>query len=351
MTEREKLLRCLRRQDREHIPFDIGFNPEANRQFAEKLSGKCEREYFQCPSRSVYPDFLAAKQPFDYKELYPGGIAEGSYVDEWGICTTEKKGLVHVINPMKDFEDVKQLEGYPFPDYTNPACYTRLKEQVAGIQGEGLAAVVKAERMIFAMGRDLRGYENHLMDYCINEEFNEVLLDRVLTCQKDLIRGMAGSGADIIWLSSDVASQTNVFLRPEMYHETVAWRMRQLYETAKEVNPDILCAYHCCGNVVPIMEDILDFGIDILNPVQPESLDFELMKRNYGERLVLWGGVSVQHTLPFGTPEEVRREVRQARCALGENGGFVISPCNEITEDIPWENMEAMAEEARQYWY
>lgn len=350
MTEREKLIRCLKRQDRDNIPFDIGFNPEANRQFSGRLQGKCEREYFRCPSRSVYPDFLKARQPVNNEILYPGGIPKGAYVDEWGICTTEKKGLVHVINPMKDFEDVEQLKDYPFPDYTNPACYAKLKEQVKRIHEEGLAAVVKAERMIFAMGRDLRGYENHLMDYCINEEFNEALLDRILKCQKDLIRGMAQSGADIIWLSSDVASQTNVFLRPEMYHETIAWRMRELYKTAKEANPDILCAYHCCGNVKPIMEDILDFGIDILNPIQPESLDFESFKREYGSRLVLWGGISVQHTLPFGTQEEVRREVRRVYSMLGEGGGLVISPCNEITEDIPWSNMEAMIDEARRYW-
>ncbi|MBS6645711.1 MAG: hypothetical protein KH366_19220 [Clostridiaceae bacterium] len=350
MTEREKLLMCLKRQDRIHIPFDIGFNPEANRHFKKELQGKCEREYFQCPSRSVYPDFLEARQPFDSRMLYPGGIPKGAYVDEWGICTTERKGLVHVINPMKDFEDVKQLDHYPFPDYSNPACYSKLKGQVAQIHSQGLAAIVKAERMIFAMGRDLRGYENHLMDYCINQEFNEALLDRILKCQKELIRGMAQSGADIIWLSSDVASQTNVFLRPEMYHETIGWRMRQLYQTAREVNPDILCAYHCCGNVVPIMEDIMDFGIDILNPIQPESLDFETFKRDYGDRLVLWGGISVQHTLPFGTQEEVRREVHRVHTVLGEGGGLVISPCNEITEDIPWENMEALAAEAHKYW-
>ena len=122
--------------------------------------------------------------------------------------------------------------------------------------------------------------------------------------------------------------------------------MRELFHAAKEVNPEILCAYHCCGNVEPIMDDILDFGIDILNPLQPESLDFPSFKSKYGGRLILWGGISVQHTMPHGTAEDVRREVRNAGKILGNGGAFVIAPSNEITEDIPFENIEAFIDES-----
>lgn len=349
-TPRERLLRYLRREAREGIPFDLGFNPEAQRVFSARLGGKSEREYFGCPVRSLHPDLLAAKQEYPFEQFYPQGIPEGAFIDEWGICTTERHGLVHVLNPMKDFSDPEELKTYPFPDYSRPACYERARQAVEAWHAAGLPVIIKAERLIFAMGRDLRGYENHLMDYCIDPEFNEALLDRILACQKQMVAGMAATGADILWLSSDVASQTNVFLRPSLYHETVAWRMKALYEEARRVNPEILCAYHCCGNVEPIMEDILDFGIQILNPIQPESLDLARFKEKYGDRLILWGGLSVQNTFPRGTPEDVRAELENACRILGQDGGYVAAPCNEITEDIPWENLVAFVSAARPRW-
>lgn len=348
MTKRDALLAYLRRETRGPLPWDMGFNPGAEKEHANRLAGKSERECFDCPTRDVRPDVMKAKREFDFSVLYPQGLPPNSFVDEWGIATqVSENGLVHVISPMADFEEASELEDYPFPDYTNPACYAEMTKQVEAVKAQGLVAVAKVERLIFAMGRDLRGYENHMTDYYINEEFNEALLNRILECQLQLVQGMAASGADILWLSSDVASQDNVFIDPNTYHRTVAWRMRALYTAAKAVNPNILCAYHCCGNVVPIMEDILDFGIHILNPLQPESLDFPSFKKTYGDKLILWGGISVQHVLPHGSREEVRRAVREATEVLGRGGGYVVSPCNEVTEDIPWENLEALVEEAR----
>ena len=350
MTERERLLRYLKREDNSFIPFDIGFNTEAKKFFAHKLQGKTEREYFGCQTREVRPDLMKAKQNYDFARFYPDGIPDNSYIDEWGICTCiNEKGLVHVINPMKNFSCIEDLAGYPFPDYTRQECYDDMRKQVEKIKKEGFAAVAKTERLIFAMGRDLRGYENHLMDYYINEDFNEALLDAILKCQIELVRGMASTGADIIWLSSDVASQDNVLLNPEVYHKTIAWRMKELYKAAKAVNPDILCAYHCCGNVVPIMDDIIEFEIEILNPIQPESLNLKEFKSRFGNKLVLWGGISVQHTLTKGTTEDVRQSVRDTIDVLGKGGGFVISPCNEVTEDIPWDNLLAFVDESKKY--
>ena len=346
-SKREYLMQYLRRETKKTIPYDIGFNPNAEKEFAVKLNGKKEREYFDCWTRDVRPDFLKARRNYDFTALYPKNTLV-EYFDEWGIGTSiSGKGLVNVVNPMTLFEDAEQLKDYPYPDYSNPDCYTAMKNEVDEIHRQGLAAVAKAERMIFAMGRDLRGYENHLMDYYDNDDFLDFLLNKILECQLTLVKNIAGAGVDIIWLSSDVASQNNVFLRPSVYHEKVAWRMRDLFHAAKDVNPDIFCAYHCCGNVVPIMDDILDFGIDILNPLQPESLDFPSFKSKYGDKLILWGGISVQHTMSHGTVEDVRREVRSTGKILGNGGAFVISPSNEITEDIPFENSEAFIDESK----
>jgi len=351
MNAREALIRVIRGEDKKNIPFDLEIAASSRKFYKDKLNGMLERQYFRSPVDHIRPNFLKARQDADFSRYYKEDLPQNSFIDEWGIVTfVNEKGLTFHVNPMKDMESPEELADYPFPDFTRKECYEHMHEQAMAIKNEGRLAIAAAEKFIFAIGRDIRGYEKHLMDYYINEEFNEELLDRALECQKALVTGMATSGVDMLWLSSDVASQDNVFLSPIKYHEVVAWRMKEIFKAAKEANPDILLAYHCCGNVLPIIDEFLEFGIDVLHPIQPESMDFCEVKKRCAGRLTLWGGISVQHTFPHGTPEDVRAAVRNASKILGENGGYVVAPANTLTEDVPWENIEAFVDEGKKMW-
>ena len=350
MSDRDRVLRYLRREATDGIPFDIEFNGMTEKVYAKELQGMKEKEFFNCPTRDVHPDLSKAKQHYDFESLYKDYDKDAS-IDEWGIRTcVYPNGVSRTDNPMKDFCSAEALRDYPFPDYANPACYTSMKQAISKIKSQGHVAIANAARFIFAMGRELRGYENHMMDYYINQEFNEALLNQIMECQMELVKQMALAKPDILWLCSDVASQDNVLLNPKVYRETVAWRMKKLFFSAKRANPDILCLYHCCGNVMPIIDDIVDFGTDILNPIQPESLNFKQLKKEYGDKLVFWGGVSCQKTMPRGKPEDIKREIQNVSTILGDNGGFVISPSNLVTPDTPWENITAFVEEAKKLW-
>ena len=350
MTARDALIKVIRGEEKTHIPFDFEIAAYARDNYLDKMQGQKENDYFGNPVDRIRPNLMAAKQDADFSKYYTEGLPENTFIDEWGIATFIRNGLTFHVHPMKDMEEPEELADYPFPDFSRKECYEHMRAQADEIKSKGKLAIAAAEKFIFAIGRDIRGYEQHLMDYYMNEEFNEALLDKAMELQKQLVAGMATSGVDMLWLSSDVASQDNVFIEPGKYSATVAWRMKEVFKAAKDANPDILIAYHCCGNVLPILHEFLDFGIDILHPIQPESLNLHEIKERTKGRLTLWGGLSVQQTFPYGTPEDVRAEVRNACKILGEGGQYVVAPSNTLTEDTPWENIVAFVDEAKKMW-
>jgi uroporphyrinogen decarboxylase len=125
--------------------------------------------------------------------------------------------------------------------------------------------------------------------------------------------------------------------------------LASVIEAAKEANPEVLIFYHSCGYIEPIIPDLIEIGVDILNPVQPESMDPERIKKLYGNELAFWGTIGTQTTLPFGTPDEVRQEVKRMIETVGDGGGLLISPTHVIEPDVPWENIMAFVDAVKEY--
>ncbi|MBI3986353.1 MAG: hypothetical protein HY343_05510, partial [Lentisphaerae bacterium] len=124
-----------------------------------------------------------------------------------------------------------------------------------------------------------------------------------------------------------------------------AWlkpRLARIIAEARRVKPDILIFYHSCGFVTPFLEDFIEVGIDILNPVQPECMDFDDVHARVGDRLSFWSTIGTQTTLPFGTPDDVKAVVRSRLKTCGKAGGIVIGPTHMVEPEVPWENLLAM---------
>lgn len=134
-----------------------------------------------------------------------------------------------------------------------------------------------------------------------------------------------------------------------MWREWLKPRLASVIEAAKEANPEVLIFYHSCGYIEPIIPDLIEIGVDILNPVQPESMDPERIKKLYGNELAFWGTIGTQTTLPFGTPDEVRQEVKRMIETVGDGGGLLISPTHVIEPDVPWENIMAFVDAVKEY--
>jgi uroporphyrinogen decarboxylase len=175
------------------------------------------------------------------------------------------------------------------------------------------------------------------------------LLDKLTETGVARARVYARAGLDILHLGDDVGMQDALMMSREMYREWLKPRLKRVIDAARAENPDLLVHYHSCGYVEPLIEDLIDVGIDILNPVQPECMDFERLHDQYGDRLSFDGTLGTQTTMPFGTPEEVRRTVIRNLDIAGPAGGLRACPTHVLEPEVPWENVEAYVQACKEY--
>ena len=138
-----------------------------------------------------------------------------------------------------------------------------------------------------------------------------------------------------------------MLIAPKLWRKYFKPRMAEFIASLKAINPSVKVAYHSDGDIYPIIPDLIEIGLDVLNPIQPASMDPARVKRDFGDKLCFWGTIDEQQTLPFGTPEDVAREVRDRIATVGRNGGLIIGPTHHVQLDTPLENFWAMVEEVR----
>ena len=195
----------------------------------------------------------------------------------------------------------------------------------------------------------LRGMEQLLIDFYDDSPIAEALLDRVTDLCCAMASGLAACGVDIIHTADDLGTQQNLMISRDMYRKWIKGPMARVVQSSKKVNPEVLVFFHSDGNVAELIPEFIDIGIDILNPFQPECMDIEAIKREYGNDLAFWGAVGTQTTMPFGTPEEVQRTVRRCIETIGRHGGFLIAPTHLVEPEVPWENIMAFVEAVDRY--
>jgi len=139
-----------------------------------------------------------------------------------------------------------------------------------------------------------------------------------------------------------MGAQDRMLISPDTWRRFFKPRMATLISTLKSINPDVKIAYHSDGHIYPIIPELIEIGLDVLNPIQPRSMDPEKVKKEYGDQLCFWGSIDEQYTLPFGLPAEVEREVITRLKKLGKNGGLIMGPTHHVQLDTSLENFWAM---------
>jgi uroporphyrinogen-III decarboxylase len=152
---------------------------------------------------------------------------------------------------------------------------------------------------------------------------------------------------DMIWLGDDVGGQTSMLMSPKMWRQYFKPRMADIIASLRAINPCIKIAYHTDGVVYPIIPDLIEIGLDVLNPIQPAAMDPVRLKKEFGRNLCFWGSLDIQQTLPFGTPAQVKQEVITRLKTIGMEGGLLIGPTHNIQLDTPLENFWSMVETIR----
>ncbi|NOZ71823.1 MAG: hypothetical protein GXP38_07900, partial [Chloroflexi bacterium] len=144
------------------------------------------------------------------------------------------------------------------------------------------------------------------------------------------------------WTGDDIGSQQQMLISPAMWRQFLKPRMANFIAELKAINPDLKVAYHTDGNVWPVIPELIEIGVDVLNPIQPASMDPAEIAKAFGEQLCFWGTIDEQHTLPFGTPADVRNEVLERLRSIGRGGGLILAPTHHVQLDTPLENFWAM---------
>ena len=146
----------------------------------------------------------------------------------------------------------------------------------------------------------------------------------------------------MIWIGDDMGAQNSMIISPKMWRKFLKPLVANFIAELKAINPQVKVAYHSDGAIQPIIPDLIEIGLDVLNPIQPASMDPARLKQEYGDKLCFWGSIDEQHTLPFGTPADVETEIKTRLQTLGKNGGLILGPTHHVQLDTPLQNFWSM---------
>lgn len=353
MTPRERVQAVLDRRVPDRLPRELRLTPPLQEAFESRTGSTDPEEYYNLDVRYVHPS--SPTETTDFSSYYPEGVPRlwnppGWEVGEWGVGVRPGSLLhfVHIEHPMRNLSDVSDLKKYPFPDLTNPARYQHLRAQVESLHTRGLFAIGFMEWTIFEIAWHLRGMENLFVDIAFNPAFAEHLLERITEIRCFQARQYAEAGVDLIKIGDDVGTQRSLLMSRDMYREWFQPRHARVIAAARAVRSDLPVCYHSDGDCWDVIRDLIEAGVTVLNPIQPECLDLAAVKKEFGRDLAFMGGIGTQTTMPFGTADEVYQTVHRTIDTLGPTGYFPC-PTHVLEPEVPWENIAAYLRAVEEY--
>jgi len=364
MKPRERVSLALNHKQPDRCPLQLSFTPE----FAEKLRkalGLGPEAYNPHGGGNTY--LLERKLGCDLLLTSVGwansyyatdrySLDGVTYFDEWGVQWKKVKyetrfGSGHYTEIVgHPLSDDKAIETYQPPDPNRPELYLEAERAIREFKNEyWIVGVVVTT--IFETAWALRGFEKTLLDMALNPELVNRLFDLPFNYHLEVASKLVEMGVDMVWLGDDVGAQDRMLISPAHWRRFLKPRMAELISTLRAINPGIKIAYHSDGYIYPIIPDLVEIGVDVLNPVQPHCLVPEKLKKEYGDRLCFWGTIDLQYTLPFGPTEEVKNEVLKRIRTVGRNGGLIISPTHNLQLDVPLENFWVMIDTVQKTFY
>lgn len=370
IEHRQRVLDALNHKETDRVPIDFGgtytttiFFAAYERLKAELGVPESETHIYSKTRRLAIPD-EAVLQRFDVDTRFVGlgaydgdqcEIDEDTYLDEWG--TSWKKAddghYLYVDGPFYDEKkpDLDRLVNGNWPDPDNPGYYEGLSGRAQAQRATGAAVILNMPVGVIHQGQFLRGFGDWLKDLYKNRDFAERMMDMIAErwiAVAENALDVCGDSVDIVFFGDDFAGQMAPLFDPEIYRQLIKPRHARMIEAVK-CKADVKVLYHSCGAVSQVVDDLIDIGVDALNPVQVSAGDMEpvSLKHRFGGRISFWGGIDTQHILPFGSVDEVASEVDRVIDILGEGGGFVLNSVHNIQNDIPMANVIAMFDAAR----
>ncbi len=353
MRPRERVLAAVAHRQPDRVPLDYLAKKEAHRTLKAYLGIAEDEELLQrlgIDLRPVAPRPRVEVHPLRYADPTVEVTPDGLYKDIWGVGFVPREyptGLYMQLasHPLERVTTIAELESYPWPT-PDDWDYGNVRPDALRY---GEYAVKAHSRGFFEISWFMRGMEAFLVDLATNPDLACALMDRIKDCLMGRIRRIleAAQGAiDIFELNDDVGTQGGLMMSPALWRRLIKPRMAEMAALCRSYGVKVM--YHTCGGVRPIIPDLIEIGIDILDPVQPWAAGMEpsALKRDFGHRLTFHGSIDEQRTLPFGTADDVKREVEERIRVLGEDGGLILCPSHAIQADTPPENVLALYDTA-----
>ncbi|MCS7191981.1 MAG: hypothetical protein NZ937_03225 [Armatimonadetes bacterium] len=379
MNGRERILTSLRHEEPDKVPFDLGSTPVTGIHYIayQKLRktlglAKKDLEIWHMMQQLAWVDDdvhdalktdakgKRPKPPSSWQLNFTEDDEYVYYTDEWGITRRkQKEGGYYFdlfLSPLANAQSLSDVEGFTFPDPVDDFRFEGLREFAEKVRSEGRAFVLGGiSAGMLEMGLWLRGFENFFCDLQENRMLAEAICEKILELKMlywEKALKLVGDLVDVVQEGDDYGGQQGLLVSPELWREIFKPRLLQLFSSIKRCAPHVAIFFHSCGSIYEIIPDLIEVGVDILNPVQVSAanMDTKKLKREFGDCLTFWGGgIDTQRILPYGTPEQVREEVKRRIEDLAFGGGFVFATVHNIQADVPPENILAMWEAVQDF--
>lgn len=379
MTSRERVLATLQHEQPDRIPLVIGVSNATGIKM-QPYKGIKDIIGVQAPDNYIYdwPELGTAEideatmrrlhsdvrgvldlEPEKVRERNRRRDPHSDYIDSWGSGQTEVTpgDWFPGIHPLAEARTVADLERYQgWPDMTDPTRIAHIGETARRLAAENQFAILATPWLLFPFERAhaMQGMEAFLLNMAMDADFARALLEKIAAYCKQLMGCFLrelGDNVDIIKIGDDLGTQKSLMISPKMYRAIL-----------KPVHADFISFikartrakifFHSDGDVAPLIEDFIDIGVDILNPIQTSAgsmSDLASLKKRFGRNIVFCGGIDSHRILPFGNVEEVRQEVRRVMQILGPGGGCMIGAVHTVMNDVPPENVLAMVDAVEEF--
>ncbi len=381
LTSRDRVLTTINHEQADRVPLVIGVSNATGIEM-KPYQGIKDIIGVQAPDNYIYdwPELGTAEideatmrrlhsdvrgvldlEPTEIRERNRKRDPHSDYIDSWGSGQTEigEDDWFPSVHPLPDARTVADLDAYPgWPDMSDPSRIAHVRERARSLAEENQFAIMATPWLLFPFERAhaMQGMEAFLLNMAMDPDFAGALMQRIAVYCKKLMGPFLeelGDNVDIIKIGDDLGTQESLMISPKMYRQILKPIHADFISFIK-ARTKAKVLFHSDGDVAPLIEDFIEIGVDIVNPVQTSAgtmSDLPALKKRYGGEVIFCGGIDTHRILPFGTPEEVRQEVRRVIDILGPGGGCMIGAVHTIMNDVPPENVLAMVDAVEEFGY
>ena len=363
MTSKERVLRAFKKRqglpDRVPVQFDLC--KQHIETFAKVLNMQPQyaRSYYEDLTYRISANEIRLKLGSDVcvvggtvaADFQPIPVKDEITLNEFGMQMKPTNLYVEVVEcPLKNVTSEQEVAAYQFPDPYAPGRFTIAQQEIAKY-GRDYFIIGDCELTLFELAWHLVDLQQYLVALATGEKWVEALNERVEDWTTQIALQQIKLGVDALWLGEDLGTQTSTLIAPRMWRQRFKARYKRMIETFRQANPEIIIIMHSDGAVAPLLDDFIELGVDVYNPVQPNvpGSDPEELKRKYGEAISFFGGIDQQQLLPEGNPAKIRQEIQARIKILGRNGGYLLAPAHIIQADTSPATIQVMLAAAQEF--